>query len=188
MDPVTGTRLRRQLPMFAAVVVGALFVLVHSVVFGPLAARYSSALATARSLGLSVDPAHPFATSPLPPRVYALLMDNSLPVSEADARAQSGSLAAEVVQLISGIAARHGLEVVVAEPGTLTTQANSVELRAHLKLRGRYSDFVAMLDELAAGGRLWYVERFSMDSLDPHREDMELWISSCILKRTRGAT
>ena len=58
--------------------------------------------------------------------------------------------------------ARRGLETVVAEPGLLTQSAGSVDVRAHLRLRGGYAGFVGMLDDLARGGRLWTVERFAI--------------------------
>jgi len=87
-------------------------------------------------------------------------MENSLAADEVQSRGQS--LSAEMVQRLSHMASDHNLEIVVAEPGLLTQQQGSVELRAHLKLRGSYAGFVSLLDEFARSGRLWQLERFSI--------------------------
>jgi hypothetical protein len=91
-----------------------------------------------------------------------------------------------MVQTLSTAAARRGLETVAAEPGLLTQQSGTVEMRAHLRLRGSYSSFVGMLDDLARGGRLWSVERFSIKPSTGAALDIEVWMASCLLKRTGG--
>lgn len=184
MDAVAAARLRRQWPIAAAIGVGVLFFAVHATVFRPLAAHYRQALAKATTLGLPVDPAHPSGPAPLSPRVFNLLIDNSLPAHDADERAASGALAAEMVQNLSALAAKHDLEIEAAEPGVLTQQTGSLELRAHLRMHGTYAGFVGLLDDLAFGGRLWLVERFRVLPRDHGRLDIDLWVSSCILKRT----
>jgi hypothetical protein len=175
-------------PLVAAAVVCALFLAFHVVVFSPLGERYGSALKRAAALGLMVDPSHPTTQLPISPRLFTLLADNSLPAAEAEARGQSGTLTAEMVQALSTIAARRGLETIVAEPGLLTQQSGTVELRAHLRLRGHYADFVGLLDDLARGGRLWTVERFTIKPLTGTSEDIEVWMASCLLKRTGGTS
>jgi hypothetical protein len=190
--PVTGRgvnlRLRRQLPLLGVVLVGALFLLAQAFVVRPLAERYQHAVREAVALGLMLDTAHPATRAPLPPRVFTVLMTNSLPAAEADAQTQSGALAAEMVQRASSLAGQRGLEIVVAEPGPLTPQAGTVEVRAHLKLRGRYASFVGFLDDLASSGRLWALDRFTIVPTTGDRNDIEVFLSSCILKRTRGAS
>ncbi len=188
MNPVLATRLRRQWPMFSAFVVTAIFLLVHMVVFQPLAQRYRTALAEAAKLGLMLDPAHPAGRPALPPRVFSLLASNSLTAHDADAGIQSGSLTADMVQSLSTLTAKHGLEIVVADPGQPTQQANSIELRAHLRLRGHYADFVALLDDLARGGSLWMIERFSMVPGADGRVEIEAWFARCLLRRTGGTS
>ena len=170
-------------PLIAAAAVCALFMAFHVTFFAPLVARYHRALAAAAAQGLMVDPSHPTAQLPISPRLFTLLSDNSLPAAEAEMRGQSGSLAAEMVQALSAAAERHGLETVVAEPGLLTQQAGTVELRAHLRLRGSYASFVSLLDDLARGGRLWAGERMSLKPSAGHGEDIEVWMASCLLKR-----
>ncbi len=170
-------------PLVAAALVCLLFVTYHVGVFRPLGERYRHSLEGAAALGLMVDPSHPSTQLPISPRLFTLLSENSLPAAEAEARGQSGALTAEMVQALSTAAARRGLETLVAEPGLLTQQPGMVELRAHLKLRGHYADFLGMLDDLARGGRLWTVERFAIRPLTGSSEDIEVWMSGCLLKR-----
>jgi hypothetical protein len=181
------SRLPSRWPLGAAAVLCAIFIAFHVVVFSPLAQRFHRALEGAAAMGLMVDPSHPTTQLPISPRLFALLADNSLPATEAEARGQSGSLTAEMVQTLSTVAARHGLETVVAEPGLLTQQSGTVELRAHLRLRGGYTGFVGMLDDLARGGRLWTVERFTIRPAAGASEDIEVWMAGCLLKRTGAA-
>ncbi len=179
--------LRSSWPLLAAASLCALFIAFHAAVFRPLAGRYHGALEHAAALGLMVDPSHPTTQLPVSPRLFALLADNSLPAAEAEARGQSGSLTAEMVQTLSTAAAHRRLETVVAEPGLLTQQSGTVELRAHLRLRGGYASFVGLLDDLARGGRLWTVERFTIKPATGATEDIEVWMASCLLKRNGGA-
>ena len=184
MNPVHAARLRSAWPALTAVALGIVFLLVHTVGFQPLVARYHRALASAGPMGAVFEPEQ--ATLPLPPRIYTLLMANSLPAAEADQKAQSGALGAEMVQALSSLAARHDLDVVVAEPGMLTPQAQTVEVRGHLRLRGTYRDFVAMVGEMATGGRLYALERFMITPAGGGRYDIELSVAGCVLKRQGG--
>lgn len=90
------------------------------------------------------------------------------------------------MQSLSSLAARHQLEVVVAEPGLLTQQPNNVEARAHLRLRGSYAGLTRFMDELARGGRLWTVERFSIVPTSDGHCDIEVYMAGCVLKRAGG--
>ncbi|MBI5168055.1 MAG: hypothetical protein HZA61_01065 [Candidatus Eisenbacteria bacterium] len=183
MNPLLSERFRRQAPIAGSLLVLAVFLVAHAVLFGPLASRYRGALSQAGALGAILDP-RGVRTPAMPPRVYTLLMDNSLPTAEADRRGSSGALGAELVQSLSGIATRHGLEVVVAEPGLLTQQETSVEARAHLRLRGSYAAFSGFLDDLSRGGKLHRVERFSMEQSTPGRCDIDLYVARLVLKRS----
>ncbi len=188
MDPVLAARLRRQWPLMLAAVVAALSVLVHALLFRPAAARYRAAIAEAGTLGLVVDPARPAYRPPLPVRVFTLIMGNSMPPAEADQRSQSGTLGAELAQTLSTMAGRRGLEIVVAEPGVATSQAGSIEVRAHLHLRGSYPAFVGLVDDLAHSDRLWAIERFTITPLAPGRDDFDVWMAGCVLRRTGGGS
>jgi len=187
MNSIQSARLRRSWPVFCALAVCAAFLLVHVLVYQPMVARYRHALDQAGNLGLMLDPAHPSGPTPVSPRVFSLLMDNSLTARDVDAKSQSGALAAEMVQTLSTLASQHGLEVIVAEPGLLTQQTGAVEVRAHLRLHGEYAGFVAMLDQLARSGRLWSIERFGISAPASGHHDFEVWFSSCLLKRAGGA-
>ena len=187
MNAIDSARLRRQWPLMAAAAVCVVFLFVHVRIYLPMAASYRSVLEQAGRLGLMIDPAHPSGPPPMSPRVYSLLMDNSLEPADIDARSQSGQLAADMVQSLSTLASQHGLEVVVAEPGLITQQSGTVEVRAHLKMRGAYAGFVALLDDLGRSGRLWAVERFNIVPTGTAHQDIEVWFASCLLRRSGGA-
>jgi hypothetical protein len=183
MNPLLSARFRRQAPIFGSLVVLAVFLFLHAFAFSPLAGRYQRALSQAGSLGAILDP-RGVSTPAMPPRVYTLLMDNSLPAAEADRKGTSGALGAELVQSLSSVATQHGLELVIAEPGLLTQQETSVEARAHLRVRGSYSSFAGFLDDLSRGGKLVRVERFNMEESSPGRCDIDLYVARLVLKRT----
>ena len=88
---------RRQAPLLGSLLVIAVFLFLHALSFSPLAGRYHRALSQAGSLGAILDP-RGVRTPAMPPRVYTLLMDNSLPAAEADRKGTSGSLGAELVE------------------------------------------------------------------------------------------
>lgn len=186
MDVLTANKMRRQWPMAAALGLLVVFMLVHTFVFQPLAERYRHALAQASALGIVLDPSRPSQQSVIPVRVFGVLMANSLAPEEANARLQSGTLGPEMTQALTAACAHHGLEVVVAEPGVVSQATGSIEVRAHLKMRGSYASFVAWMDELARGDRLWVIERFVILPAEGGRKDIEVWMGSCLLKRNRG--
>lgn len=188
MDTLAAVRLRRQAPLLLALGAGIVFLLVHLFAFLPLVARHDKLKREAIARGIAWDPAMGSEHAALPPRVFSLLMQNSLPPAEADERGQSGALAADMVQILSAAAGEHGLEVIVAEPGLLTQQANLLQARAHLRLRGSYAGFVGFLGELSGDGRLWTLERFSVSPGAGGRCDIEVAIEGCMLKRTRSGS
>jgi hypothetical protein len=118
--------------------------------------------------------------------VFALLAENSMPAAEAEAQGQNGQLAAHLMQDLSQVAGRHDLELVVTEPGVLTSQLGSLQVRAHLRLRGRYPSIVAFMDDLSRSGRLYRIERMSIVPGDNGRHDMELHVERLVLKRAKG--
>lgn len=186
MNALLSAQLRRQGPLFGSIAVLVFFLIANVFTFQPLAQRYKRALAQAGAIGAILDP-NGVRTPPLPPRVFTLLMDNSLPADDADRKGASGALGAELVQSLSALATKLGLEVVVAEPGLITQQSNSVEARAHLRLRGSYTSFVGFLDELSRGSKLWKVERYTLaPSTSGAHCDIEVYMASCVLKRTGG--
>jgi hypothetical protein len=186
MDPLFAVQLRRFWPLIIAVLVCALFMIVNTLLFVPQATRYRAAIAQAGTLGLVVDPAHPSQQLPLPVKVFTLLMDNSLAPSEAEERSQEGTLSAQMAQALSSMAGRRGLDVVVAEPGASTPLPGSIEMHAHLRLRGRYASFVGLVDDLSRDSRLWAIERFTITSVGNGNDEFDLWMAGCMLKRVGG--
>lgn len=185
MDPVLTTRARRNWPNFVLVAIVGLFLAAQALVYAPLAARYRRALTRAGDLGVLLDPTRGVMPAALPPRVYAFLMENSAPASEADARAQAGALGAELVQRLSSQANELHLDVVVAEPGAVTQQPGWNEVRAHLRMRGSWANYLRFLDALSRGGRLVTIERFAIAPEGAGACDIEVWVSGATLKRRR---
>lgn len=184
MDPLLANRLRQSWPVFAAFALLVGFLLVDSLVFHPLASRFHTGLRNAGALGAAFAPDQ--TVPPLPPRVFALLAENSMPAAQAEAQGQNGQLAAHLMQDLSQVAGRHDLELVVTEPGVLTSQSGSLQVRAHLRLRGRYPSIVAFMDDLSRSGRLYRIERMSIVPGDNGRHDMELHVERLVLKRAKG--
>lgn len=184
MSPLVAAWLRRHWPLTGAIAVLVLFTVVHLAFFEPAAARYRTTLRLATEMGMPLEPEQ---TPPvLPPRVFALLSDNALPGATVLERANSGTLVSELLEDVTRIGGRHDLQVVLTEPGTATQLPGSTQVRAHLHLRGNFAGFVAFLDELAAGGRLFAVDRFTISSQETGHELFEIWISRLILKQPGG--
>lgn len=181
MDPLLLQRVRQHWPVLTAFAVLVLFLLVDSVVFHPLAQRYHRALRASGSMGAIFGAGD--GTRALPPRIASLLADNSMAPADAEAQGQNGQLAAQLMQDLSQAAGRHGLELVVSEPGVTTAQAGSVQVRAHLKLRGRYASLVSFLDELSRSGRLYRLEKLSFAPDESGRHDIDLSMERLVLKR-----
>lgn len=178
--------LGRSWPVFATLALLALFLLVHATVWTPLLKRYDAALARAGSLGAVLDPEHAGLPAAMPPRVYALLMENSGTATEVDNRAQAGTLAADAVQRLSSFASQAGLDVVVAEPGPVTQQPGWNQVRAHVRMHGSWSEALAFLDLLARGGGLYTVERLAVTPTAATGCDVEVWATRTTLKRRRA--
>jgi hypothetical protein len=181
-NPVLRETLRRQWPLIGAVVVGVVFAASHFLVFLPAAGRYEAALKRAGDMGVAFDPSQ--QRQALPPRVFALLTDNAMPASMLDAGAASGTITASLLDDLNKRVGAHGMDVLVTEPGPVTQQASSVQVRAHVKARCRYSELTAFLDDLARSGSLMAVDRFTLQpSENGGSEIVELWVSRSVLKQ-----
>lgn len=181
MNPLLDAKLRRQLPLLFALLASAVFLVVHSMVFGPMVQRYQRALQAAGKAGAVFDGARVQAM--LPPRVNALLLDHSLSEADANQKSRTGLLGAELVQQLSDVAGRNGLAVIVAEPGSGGESPSVIQPRAHVRLRGRYSQWLGMLDDLARSGSLVTVERFTLSPVGDGVQDIDLFASGFILRR-----
>jgi len=186
MDPLRVALLRRHWPLVGAVGILVAFSLIHLAWFGPALRRYRNAVREAGQLGMSLDPG---ALAPmLPPRLFALISDNSLPAATVAEQSNSGTLTADLIGELNRRAAAHGLDVAMSEPGPVTQQTRYVLASAHLRLRGPYGGFVALVDDLAGSGRLLAVERFSMSPTPSGEAQIELYVSRCVLKRAAGGS
>jgi hypothetical protein len=168
-------------PALASLLVLALFWCVHTFAFGPLAARYHAQLAAAGDLGAPFDPR--LASAPLPPRVIDLMRRNSIAAADADRLSQSGFLATDLVRRVSQTAVDCGIDVAGSEPGVATQTGTTVEVRAHLRLRCKYAQFVELLDDLADEHTFYRVERMALSPQPNGLVDAEVWVARVLLKR-----
>ena len=181
MSSVPPSQLLRFWPALASLLVLALLWFVQSIGFGPLAARYRTQLEAAGEIGASLDPR--LASAPLPPRVLELLRRNSVAAADADRLSQSGFLATDLVRRVSETAVGRGIDVAGSEPGVATQTATTLEVRAHLKLRCRYAQFVELLGDLAGEHALYHIERMTIAPQANGLTETELWVARILLKR-----
>ena len=181
MNPILAATLRRHWPLVGAVGLFSVFFLVDQVIFQPAARRYDRAVKQATELGLALDPAQ--STELMPPRVFALVADNALLSTEAQELGDSGVLTARLLEDMTRLIGDNGMEVLATEPGAVTQQSRSVTVNAHLRVRGRYPQFVTLLEQIAQGGNLIAVDRFTFSNPAPGDEQIDLWISRLVLKQ-----
>jgi hypothetical protein len=175
----------RRWRLLAALSVLAAFTLFHFTAFGAAVRRYQRAIAAAQDLNLVAGPQR--ALRVLPPRVSALVSANALASPVAEQRGGSGVLASDVVGELTSIAAKHGMDVLLAEPGMVVDKPSSVEAQSHLRLACGYWELAGFLDDLSRADRLFAVERFNFVSATGGRAEVELWLSRLILKRGADA-
>jgi len=181
----TSRSIRRQWPAIGALLLLLGFGVVHAFWFRPNARRYQRVMQQANEMGMGLDPAK---SPPLPsPQVYDLLSRNSLRAAMAETQGNSGALTAGMLENLTRIASRRGMEVVSTEQGQVTQLKSSVQVRAHLRLRGRYGSFVGFLDDLAKSGTLYAVDRFTLEAGEGRNQNLELWMSQYILKQSEAA-
>ena len=185
MSPYWTIVARRNWQAVAALLVCLGFAAAHAAAFQPVLARYRRDVQHAAELGMPLDAAG--AQPAASPRTAALLAGNSLHAAVAEEQGTSGALTARLLDEVTRLAAKCGLEVVATEQGLVTQLPSSVQVRAHLKLRGRYAAFVALLGELSRSGSLVAVDRFTLQAGAGGRQDIEVWMSQLILKRTPSA-
>ena len=183
MNPLLTATLRRHWPLLGAVAMLAVLTAAHQIWFRPTVRRYEVALERANDLGLSLDPDRTPAV--LPPRLFALLADNSLPPQVAEEQGSSGTLTAKLLEDLTLRASQHGIRVVSTEPGPMNQQTDGVQVRAHLELRCTYAKFLELLQDLSKQPRLCSVDRFSLTS--PGGEmALDLWVSRYVIKQGKG--
>ena len=184
MNPVLDARLRRQLPLVVALVTIIVFMAIHSALFGPMLQRYERALKAAGDAGAVLDETG--ARPMLPPRVHTLLFEHSMAEAEAAQKSGAGLLGAELTQALSDAASRNGLSVLVAEPDAGGETHTTILPRAHLRMRGSYTELVALFDQLARTGSLVSVERLTVTPVADGVQDIDFHASGFILRRVAG--
>ncbi len=180
MNPLAEAWIRRNWPVLLAVALLALLTLLHQLWFQPTARRYALALKDATRVGMPLDPND--MPRIMPPRLFARIADNSLPDAKAQDAANSGQLTAEFLGDLSQLMSRRSLAVTGTDPGPTTNADRSILLRAHVRARGRYADFVMLLDDLTRDPRLYGIERFTLSPEVSGAVSIERWASRLVLK------
>ena len=184
INPLLLAALRRQWPVAGAALVFLVFTIANLAWVGPLERRARTLTARATQLGMAVDP----ETTPraMSPTLMAMFVRNSMDPSAAQQQATSGQLTATLLEDVTRLASRNGLEVVAADQGPVTQQTDAVQVRGHLRLHGEYRALVRLVSELAHTGRLYSIERFAIAQPSGSRQTIELWVSRYILKLKPG--
>ena len=175
---------RRRWPLFAATGIFVIFILTHVVVYQLAVRRLQAALKSAEAVGLAYGPSHTIRL--VPPRVYQVLSKNSLPAEVVEQRLNSGTLASDLVADITRLAAKHGMELTLIEPGAVSVQSSSAKIGAHLHMVCSYPELIAFLDDLARSQEMLAVDRLKLNSRESGQRDLELWVSRLVLKQSRG--
>ena len=186
INPILSATLRRHWPLVGAIVIFMVLIVADQIAFQPAARHYRQVFKQATDLGMVLDPNNMPAI--LPPRLFAVLSENSLTTADAVEKGGSGTLTAALLEDLTTLIGRHGMQAIVTEPGPVTQQAQSVLVRAHAKLSCRYEQFVALLNDVAHGSTLISVDRFTLTTDTSGTETLDLWVSRYILKRTKHGT
>jgi hypothetical protein len=119
----------------------------------------------------------------LPPRVYALITENSLTPQDAVDRGGSGALGVILLEELGRVATRGGLRITASEPGLVTQEPLTTQVRARVVMSGRYADLIGFFDELSRSQSLVLVERFEIKPGAEGDDTLELWLSRLYLKQ-----
>jgi hypothetical protein len=183
VNPVLAANLRRHWQLIGAIAAFVIFSAIHLLAFRPAAARYRAALDNAGGLDAVFESGalHPM----LPPRIFALITANSLSPQDAVDRGASGALGVILLEELGRIASRAGMSVLASEPGVVTQEPLAAQVRAHLRMRGRYDEAVDFFAELARADALTLVERFSITPGNDGAVMLDIWVSRLYLKQAR---
>lgn len=184
MNPILLAALRRQWPLVGAVLVFLVFTIANLAWVGPLQGRQKALTARATQLGMSVDPEA--APRTMSPGMMTMFTKNSLDPAAAQQQATSGQLTATLLEDMTRLASRNGLEVVAAEQGPVTQQTDGLQVRGHLRFHGDYRGLVRMLSDISHSGRLYSIDRFAVGQPAGGRRTVEVWVSRYILKLKAG--
>jgi hypothetical protein len=183
MNPLLAALLRRQVLFIGSIVLFAVFSLVNVLWFRPTAQRYQRAIKQATDLGMALDPDH----NPrlMPPRLFALVGQNTRTAREAQEAVGSGTMTAEFLGELTQLMAARGVQVQSTEPAPVTQDQHSIQVRARLRVRCDYERFVALLDDIAQEQRLISIDRFTMTPDPSGQLAVDVWASRLVLKSGR---
>jgi Cu/Ag efflux pump CusA len=123
------------------------------------------------------------AVAPLPPRVTHIFQVNSVSNADAERMSQSGFYATDLVRRVSEIAVANGLDVAASQPGSASHTTTTIEVRAELRLQGRYEQVVRLLDQLAHEGEFYRLEAMTLAPLAKGGVEADLQITRMLMKR-----
>jgi hypothetical protein len=184
ISPLLSAQLRRHWQLAVALVVFVTFLAVHLLVFQPAANRYHLALKRAGDLGLTLETEAP--PPMMPPRVLELIVENALPATAVGMERESGALTAALLEDLTQLTTRHGLQVLATEPGLTAQEARAVQVRAHLKIRCSFAKFIAFLDDMSRSNRLIAVDRFDLELGESGEPLLDLWVTRYIIKQSES--
>lgn len=173
--------LRRNWRVTGAIAAFVVFTVIHFLFFLPAAGRYRRALDQVGGLEAVFNPSR--ASPLLPPRLFALITSQSLTPQDASERGGSGALGVVLLEELGRVAGQAGLEIVSSDPGVVAQQPLSVQIRAQLKLRGRYPQIVQFFDDLADSGSLLLVDHFKITPVSETTDELEISVSRLYLKK-----
>lgn len=181
MNPIFLASLRRHWRILGALSAFLVFTVVHFTIYRPVANRYRAAIASVGGVDAFFNPGRTSAM--LPPRVYALLAENSLTPQDAQERGSSGALGVLLLEDLGRIAHDTGLQITASEPGLVTQEALTTQVRARLVMSGRYDEIVGFFDALSRSSSLLSVERFAIRTREGADDQLELWVARLYLKQ-----
>ena len=185
ISPLWAATLQRHAAVLGALALFLLLTIVNQFWFRPAAARYARTVRQANELGMALDPT--VASAFMPPRLYALLTDNSMRSEDATNMGNAGTLTAQVLEDLTGFTSARDIQVLSTEPGAVTQEERLVQVRAHLRARCRYGAFVGLLEDVSRSGKLIALDRFAMSPEESGTVLLDLWFSRLILKRPTGS-
>jgi len=184
MKFIDEVKLRRDWRVVWALLAFLGFIVIHFAFFRPAAARYKAALANAGGIRAVFNAG---GGSPmLPPHLFSLIAEHSLGDQDAIDRAASGALGVSLLEEMGHIASSNGLQVTTSEPGIVAQQPMSVLVRAHLTVRGRYSEIVSFFDQLGRAHTLVLIDQFTISPVSDSIDELEIWVSRLYLKKSLG--
>jgi len=173
--------LRRNWRFVGALGALAVFTVIHFLFYRPAAARYQAALASAGGIGAVFRSGSQHA--PIPPRTFSLIANNTLKSGDAEERGSSGELGVLFLEDLGRFAASSGLVVISSEPQAVSQDKLTSMIRAHMVLRGTYSEIASFFGGLSDSGELITVDAFQITEGPGGQDLLDLGVSRLYLKQ-----